>query len=113
MLWQTFPKQGWPEVPFSAADFVDYREQNRGFEQVAAIYLDKPDYNLTGQGEPERVYGMAVSANLFALLGTRSELGRVFVSGDGQPGHEHVAVLSHRLWQRRFGADPRDRSLPR
>jgi MacB-like periplasmic core domain len=71
MLWQTFPKEGWPEVPFSAADFVDLQKQNRVFQDTAAIFLDKPDYNLTGQGEPERVFGVAVSANLFALLGAR------------------------------------------
>jgi predicted permease len=106
MLWQTLPKQGLAEVPFSAADFIDVQKQNRVFEQTAAIFLDKPDYNLTGQGEPERVYGMAVSANLFTLLGMHPELGRVFLADEDRPGHEHVAVLSYRLWQRQFRGDP-------
>src|SRR5437764_1304062 len=62
-------------------------------------------FNLTGVDEPERPEGRRVSANLFELLGVPALLGRTFVPDDDRPG-THVVLLSHSLWQRRFGSDP-------
>src|SRR5262249_57435602 len=62
-------------------------------------------FNLTGVGEPERLEGCRVSANLFDLLGVPALLGRTFVADDDRPG-THVVLLSHSLWRRRFGSDP-------
>src|SRR5437764_7295958 len=62
-------------------------------------------FNLTGVGEPERLDGRRISANLFELLGVPSLFGRTFVPEDDQPG-SHVVLLSYSLWQRRFGSDP-------
>jgi len=62
-------------------------------------------FNLTGVGEPERLDGRRVSANLFDLLGVPALLGRTFVPDDDRPG-THVVLLSYSLWQRRFGSDP-------
>jgi predicted permease len=88
----------------SAAGYTYYREQNQVFEQVAA--LTGWNANLTGSGEPERLQGMVVSANLFATLGAEPLKGRVFLPEENQPGRNRVVVLSHGLWQRRFAGDP-------
>ena len=61
---------------------------------------------LGGGERPERVSGLQVGADLFDLLGVPPLAGRTFVQGDDEPGRERVVVLSHALWQRRFGADP-------
>ena len=90
-------------------EFADVLEQNRSFDAVAAV--SRGAANLTGSCggsatcEPERVNSYTVSPNLFALLGATPALGRAFTDGDGAPGAEGVAVLSHSLWQRRFGGD--------
>jgi predicted permease len=64
------------------------------------------DLNLTSHGEAWRLTGSSVSANLFTVLGVEAELGRVFRSGDDQPGQHNLVVLSHALWQDRFGGEP-------
>jgi predicted permease len=86
-----------------AADFQDWRTQCSAFEQAAGYRYWS--VNLTGAGEPERVQGYFVTANLFALLGVEPWLGRVFQPGEDRPGAPRMAVLSHGLWQRRFGAE--------
>src|SRR5215813_3385845 len=72
-----------------------------------AAYLEGEEFNLTGEGEPERLYGAMVSAEFFSLLGVQPEQGRVFQAGDDQPGKDAKVVLSHVLWQNKFQADPR------
>jgi putative ABC transport system permease protein len=61
--------------------------------------------NLAGGGKPECVWSARVSTNLFGLLGVKPTLGRGFVSDEGQPGKGQVAILSHGLWERRYGGD--------
>jgi putative ABC transport system permease protein len=100
--------KGWgsgPEHPASAPDFLDWQRENRSFEELAAIdpWLD---FSLSGQGEPQHVNGMRVSANFFHLLGVSAVLGRTFVAGEDQPGREHEVVLSYGLWQSHFVSDP-------
>ena len=73
--------------------------------------LWEPTYNLTGgsgsePAEPEELHGVRVTRNLFSLLGTKPVLGRVFLPEEDRPGGAHVALISHGLWVRRFGADP-------
>lgn len=89
-------------------EFADIVDQNRVFDQVAAVTTATA--NLVGDCggaacEPERIAGYSVSTNLFDLLGTRAALGRGFVTADGDAGAEAVVVLSHALWTRRFGGD--------
>ncbi len=76
-----------------------------------ASFSDKPengsDFNLTGQGAAWRVSGSAVSANLFSLLGAGAKLGRTFQPGEDRAGRDRLVILSHALWQNKFGADPR------
>jgi predicted permease len=87
------------------SNFVDWREQSRSFEGMAAI--DGGMSALTGVGgEPEMISTADVSANLFSLLRVRPLLGRTFVPGEDEWGAPKVAVLSEGLWRRRFGADP-------
>jgi predicted permease len=91
------------------AEFADVMEQNRAFDQVAAV--SRATANLTGACgssmacEPERVTGYSVSPNLFSLLGAGPAIGRAFTDGDGVSGAEPVVLLSHTLWMRRFGGD--------
>ena len=93
-------RAGVEEIPASAGEFVDYRDNARAFEYVAAY--DTLGFNLTGNGEPERVEGAMVTASLFPLLGVTAEIGRTFAPAEEQPGRERVAILSHALWTRRF-----------
>ncbi|MGH9938866.1 MAG: ABC transporter permease, partial [Blastocatellia bacterium] len=84
------------------AGYLDLRQQSKSFEQIAAFVSH--DFNLTGAGEPERLRGQQVSAALFPLLKARPIAGRVFTEADDRDGAARVVVLSHALWQRRFGA---------
>jgi putative ABC transport system permease protein len=106
IVWQTFLKEGWPQVPVTALDFADIKAQSRSFDEMAAAFLDKEDYSLTGAGDAEQVSGMAISANMFDLLGARPALGRNFLADEDTIGHDRVVILSQGLWQRKFGADP-------
>ena len=90
--------------PFNLPDFIDYREQNRTLSGIAAFA--NWSANLTGQGEPERLQGLRISANAFELLGVEAAVGRALMPDDDTPGQQRVVVLSYGLWQRRFGADP-------
>ncbi|HTQ78968.1 MAG TPA: ABC transporter permease [Thermoanaerobaculia bacterium] len=93
----------------SAPNYFAWKEQDQLFAQLTAI---SPDYyNLTG-GEPERVQGAAVSQEFFSLLGAKPFLGRTFRAEECKPGGAPVVILSHGLWQRRFGGDPSILSHP-
>jgi putative ABC transport system permease protein len=83
----------------SPANFVEWRKQARSFSALAATY-DQPR-NLTGDGEPEEILTRLTTDNFFETLGVSAQLGRTYRSGE-----DAVAVISHRLWQRRFGGDP-------
>ncbi|MFN8062198.1 MAG: ABC transporter permease [Vicinamibacterales bacterium] len=85
------------------ATLVDWRDQSRAFESIAAIRLWQPTLSLAGQ--PERLPAMRVSANFFRTLGVAPVLGRDFTADDDVPAHRRVLVLSDGLWRRRFGAD--------
>lgn len=92
---------------FSYPDYLDYREQTTDvFEGGVAAHFPLIPASLGGVGEPERVWGQVVSGNYFSILGVNMALGRpILPEEDRLMGRDHVAVLSHSLWQRRFGAD--------
>src|SRR6266480_549317 len=104
MVWEDNSKQGFPRDTPAAANYIDWRDQNHVFEGMAAMV--EISFNLTSAGEPERIDGHRVSANLFSLLGINPQLGRAFLPEEDQPGANHVVIMSHGLWQRQFGADP-------
>ena len=106
MIWQTNPevaKMGFPLAPTSVPDFKDWRAQAKSFEAVSAI--EGWSSNLTGTDEAARLTGGRVSANLFSLLRVQPILGRAFLEGEDELGQERVIILSHQLWQTRFGGD--------
>jgi len=103
MVWEDASKVGYPRDTPAAANFVDWRDQSTVFEGMAAIADES--FNLTGAGDPERLEGRRVSANLFPLLGVDPQLGRTFTPAEDQPGSNRVVLMSYALWQRRFGGD--------
>jgi len=90
---------------FSYLDYVDLRDRNRSFSALMASDIRPMD--LTGAGRPERVWGTLATANYFDVLGVRPILGRGLLPGEEQkPGGAPVVVISYRLWQTHFGAEP-------
>jgi putative ABC transport system permease protein len=102
VVWDEQTHLGFPKDTPSPANFLDWREQNTVFEGMAAT--NERSFNLTGAGEPERLDGLRVSANLFSLLGVEPQLGRTFTAEEDKPG-SRVVILSYSVWQRRFGGD--------
>src|SRR6202047_1838177 len=90
--------------PVSAANYLAWREANDVFSDTAAADEDR-SVSLTAQGKPEALPAAAVSSNYFNLLGVAAHLGRTFSEAEDQPGLDHVVILSHELWERRFGSD--------
>jgi putative ABC transport system permease protein len=101
-IWGTQPQLD--KAPVAPANFLDIKEQNEVFDNVAAFRGQSGA--LTGQYEPERVRVAAVSADFFSLFKVLPLLGRVFNNQDEQSGNTQVIILSHALWQRRFGSNP-------
>src|SRR6185503_14326981 len=103
-VWEQSPSLGIQQNQAAPANFFDLRNQNQSFEALGAY--GPLDINLTGAGDPERLDGQLVSANVFSILGVAPALGRTFLPNEDQMGQEHVVVLSDALWQRRFNRDP-------
>ena len=105
LISENFSQRGLNRISVSAPEYLDYRNRSRSFAQVAAYR--RQSFTLTGAGEAELLRGAVCSTNLFDALGIKPALGRAFLAGEDQPGGNQVVVLSHGLWVRRFGADPR------
>jgi putative ABC transport system permease protein len=103
-VWETKPRANRWSDWVSYPDFRDWREQNTVFDEIGACRTFA--FNLTGSDSPESLPGAYVSASLFTVLGVKPMLGRTFLDEEDRPGANRVAVISHGLWQRRFGADP-------
>jgi putative ABC transport system permease protein len=88
----------------SAGNFTDARAAATTFEGLAAAQYSS--FNLSREDSAERITGARVTASFFDVFAVRPALGRAFTAAEDEPGHEQVVVLSHRLWTRRFGADP-------
>src|SRR5258705_1450638 len=103
MVWEDAAFAGFPRNTPAPANYVDWKTQNHSFEDMAASAT--ASFNLTGDGEPERVSAYSITANFLPLLGVQPLLGRVFVPDEDRPGANKVTVLSYQLWQSRYGGD--------
>lgn len=104
-LWATHADRPGQKEGISEQGLEDWRERTRGFEGIAGYRFR--GLALREGDEPVEVLTAEVSPNLFDLLGTRPAVGRGFTAADGEPGRPAVVLLSHGLWQTRFGADRR------
>ena len=95
---------GLPGGRVNAANFFDWRAQQTAFEDLAAFQADS--LAVFGSGEPESLRTLRVSASLMPLLRVRPTVGHLFSADDEVTGRHRVALISDRLWRRRFGADP-------
>jgi putative ABC transport system permease protein len=103
MVWEKPP--GGDRNGISTLNFLDWKNQNTVFEHMAAINFGG-NVTLTGAGQPEELQGVRVSAAYFDIFGVQAVLGRTFAPDEDQLGKSQVVILSHRLWENRFGADP-------
>ena len=104
LVMESNPARGFPRQSVAPPNFDDWRRQNRVFEAMTAI--SERRLNLTGGERPETVQGTRVSPDFFRVLGVQPLLGRGFLPDEDRPGAPPIAVLSRKLWQRRFGSDP-------
>lgn len=103
VIWGNLHKTGLEEIEISALELRDFQQQSQAFDQIGAYSIE--GLNLTGVDQPERLRGAAISANMFPTLRVQPQLGRNFASEEAQPGNDNRVILSHALWQRRFGGD--------
>jgi putative ABC transport system permease protein len=102
-LWTYNPRQGFDKDVGTYPNFEDWRRQSTSFEQMTAYF--GAGFTLTGAGDPVRLRGAIVTTNFFDTLGVAAALGRQFGEAHGTAGGSRVVVLSHGLWQSRFGGD--------
>jgi putative ABC transport system permease protein len=102
------PRESRWSGPVAPADYFDWRRETRSFSALAAYTMMPAGgaYNLTGNGEPERVRPLEVSPAFLSVVGVTPALGRDFRPEEEAVGRHRVALLSDGLWRRRFGADP-------
>jgi putative ABC transport system permease protein len=102
-VYEVVPQIG--RFPVAPANFLDWRQQNKSFERMAAFTVGSD--TLAEQDTPERVTAAFVSWDLFDLLQVSPVLGRTFVREEDAPMKANVVILSHGMWQRRYAGDPR------
>ena len=103
-LHQTNVARGIAREELSPANFLDLREQSRSFAAIAAA--DPYSHSYFAEGEPELFQSWLVTRGFFEIFGVPAFVGRTFIEEEYEPGSDDVVVLSHALWQRRFGSDP-------
>ena len=104
-VYNTYPKLGLANAGNSVPDYLDRRHGVPAFAE-SALYTSF-SANLSSEGDPERVYGLAVTPSLFSLLQTSPLLGRTFTAAEAEPGVAKTIVLSDNFWRNRYGADPK------
>jgi putative ABC transport system permease protein len=103
-IFETDNSRGYVRGSHSYPNFFDLRAQNTVFERISTYRSG--DFIMTGRGEPARLQSGVVTADLFPLLRVQPMLGRTFVPDEDKPSESRVVVLSHALFQKRFGSDP-------
>jgi predicted permease len=94
-----------PKAGLSPGDYADWRKQNASFSEMGAYAKILQGFNLTGEGEPQRIQAAYADSGLFPMLGIRPAAGRSFLPEEDRAGSAPVVILGHRLWQSRFGGD--------
>src|SRR5262249_42892219 len=102
-VWEDASFASFPRNTPAVANFADWKARNRSFTDMAATRYRQA--TLTDEGSPELVNGSGVTWGFFDLLGVKPQAGRTFRPDEDQPG-SRVVVISHGLWQRRYGGDP-------
>lgn len=105
VLDETALKRGVTSMSVSYPNFLDWREQNRVFEDIGT-YFGTTRFSLSGRGEPVEFRGSYISHGLFEILRVSPELGRTFTPEEDRLNQDDVVILSHDLWQSTFGGDP-------
>jgi putative ABC transport system permease protein len=103
-VWENNSKDGIERDDVSPANFLDWRDRNQVFEEMATS--NPYSFDFTGVGDPEKLYSALVSKGFFNILQVKPLYGRYFTDEEYEPGRNHTVVMSYGLWQRRFGADP-------
>ncbi len=103
MIWEDATFIGFPQDTPAPGNYADWKAQSQTFADMAA--RGNRSFNLTSDGEPEKIQAFEVTANFFPLLGVQPTLGRNFTAEEDQPGANHVVILSHSLWQTRYGGE--------
>ena len=103
MVWEDASFAGFPRNTPAPANYVDVKNQNQVFEDMAA--MDSRSFNLTGDGEPQKVDAFGVTANFFPLLGVQPALGRWIAVEEDRPDANKVVMLSYGIWQQRYGGE--------
>src|ERR1700730_10494928 len=98
------PQQNIDRNAVAPATYHDWQTQAQSFEQMGAYEWN--EVNLTGNREPEKVQGVAVTANFLQLLGVQPKMGRNFLPEEEQQGKDQEIILSYGLWERRYASDP-------
>jgi putative ABC transport system permease protein len=104
MVWEHNRNRGRTQNVVNPANFMDWQDQNSVFQEMAVFFDDR--FNLTDVDDPEEIPTQSVTTNFFTLLGVNPALGRAFEPDDELPDRDAIVILSHGLWQRRFGGDP-------
>src|ERR1044072_8692862 len=103
-VWDKLPSRGDMHNEVTVANYLDIQSQTQSFDQLALFRSRRT--NLTGIDPPERIQGFLVTANFVDATGIKPIMGRNFSPEENQPGKDRVAIITHSLWQRRFGGDP-------
>lgn len=103
-LQQSAADRGFDNINFSLTEIADYRAQSTTLDEI--VEFGDWSFNVLGRGNPHRAAGGLVTANFFAVLGMKPQLGRLLLPEDQRPGAPPMAVLTHEYWARVTGADP-------
>src|SRR5271167_78910 len=101
---ETLPRYSLHGIAPTAPDYTEFRRQAMCFTEIAAV--TGAVATLTGDGQPEDIPALRITASAFPMLGVVPIVGGLFTTDDDQPGRDHVAILSEGLWTRRYGRDP-------
>ena len=103
VVWEDASFAGFPLNTPAPGIYFDWKTQNQSFSDMAACA--EVSFNITGDGDPERVMAFSVTENFFPLFGVQPILGRNFLPEEDRPGANKVVMLGHSLWQSRYGGD--------